>query len=65
MEEERARSCGPRRGRRAGGRAAVEGRRPRKEEAPAASTPKTPEAPDNEDAMDEDDALYQEPSPCR
>ncbi len=30
------------------------------EEAPAASTPKTPEAPDNDDAMDEDDALLQE-----
>jgi 26S proteasome regulatory subunit N10 len=30
------------------------------EDAPAASTPKTPEAPDNEDAMDEDDALLQE-----
>ena len=30
------------------------------EEAPAASTPKTPEAPDNDDSMDEDDALLQE-----
>ncbi len=30
------------------------------EEAPAASTPKTPEAPQDDDAMDEDDALLQE-----
>ena len=57
MEEERARQEAAAS---ADGAAAEASPAASTEEAPAASTPKTPEAPDNDDAMDEDDALLQE-----
>merc|ERR1719263_2404428 len=60
MEEERARQEAAAAETPADGAAAEASPAAQTEEAPAASTPKTPEAPDNEDAMDEDDALLQE-----
>merc|ERR1719263_1597265 len=60
MEEERARQEAAAAETPADGAAAEASPAASTEEAPAASTPKTPEAPDNDDAMDEDDALLQE-----
>ena len=60
MEEERARQEAAAAETPADGAAAEASPAASTEDAPAASTPKTPEAPDNEDAMDEDDALLQE-----